>query len=82
LWQLLLRDAHYYAATGEETGLINVDFAPELKQISPALSDPQRVGLMVQSIKNTLADSIRNVHIQTALAALSLKLITIARTAG
>ena len=82
LWQLLLRDGHYYAVTGEESGLINVDFAPELKQISPALADPQRVGQMVQSIKNTLADSARNVHIQTALAALSLKLISIVRTAG
>ena len=82
LWQLLLRDAHYYAATGEESELVNVDFAPELKQLSPALSDPQIAGQMVQSIKNTLADSARNVHIQTALAALSLKLIAIVRTAG
>lgn len=82
LWQLLLRDAHYFAVTGEESELINVDFAPELKQLSPALADPQRVSQMIQLIKNTLADSVRNVHIQTALAALSLKLIAIVRTAG
>jgi DNA polymerase-3 subunit delta' len=74
LWLSLIRDCHYYTATGADTDLINIDFTAELKQLSQRLGEVRLADAMVGIIKNTLADFRRNVHIQTALAALSLKL--------
>lgn len=74
LWQSLIRDAHYYAATGHQDGLSNVDLAAELKQFGAPLGDVRLTSDVIGLIKNALADLRRNVHIQTALAALALKL--------
>jgi hypothetical protein len=74
LWQSLIRDAAYVANTSDEAGLVNVDFAPEIRQVSSRLSDPSVVDQMVQTTKNTLADLGLNVHIQPALIAMALKL--------
>ena len=41
-----------------------------------------KAGALVDHIKNTLADFARNVHIQTALAALTLKLQMSVKAAG
>jgi hypothetical protein len=82
LWQSLIRDCHYFAASGEEEGLTNVDFIPEIKQLSSYFSNLALAGALVDHIKNTLADFARNVHIQTALAALTLKLQMSVKAAG
>ena len=82
MWQSLIRDCHYFAATGAEEGLTNVDFIPEIKQLSSYFSNLALAGALVDHIKNTLADFARNVHIQTALAALTLKLQMSVKAAG
>ncbi|MDH4157776.1 MAG: hypothetical protein OEW00_10925 [candidate division Zixibacteria bacterium] len=74
LWQSLLRDCAKYALTGDDSGMVNIDFAPELKRLSKGLWGPPATQLIVENIKNTLADLRRNVHIQGALVALALKI--------
>ena len=74
LWQSLIRDCAYHAATGEEADLVNVDYTPEIKRLSPRFADSSVSGRMADEIKNTLADLTLNVHIQTSLVALALKL--------
>ncbi|MBD3257854.1 hypothetical protein GF377_05425 [candidate division GN15 bacterium] len=74
LWQSLLRDCACYAASGEEADLVNVDFQTEIKRLSVPFGSSALVQSAVELIKNTLADMLRNVHIQPALVALVLKL--------
>lgn len=74
LWQSLVRDCAFYATTGERTSLINVDFIPEIERISIPFASSRVASMMAADIKNTLADMRLNVHIQTALVALVLKL--------
>lgn len=74
LWQSLIRDCAYLANAADENELVNIDFTPEIRQMAPALSDPQVVQQMVETTKNTLADLPLNVHIQPALIAMALKL--------
>jgi len=79
LWQSLIRDCALHAATGEEDDLVNVDYTPEIKRLSPRFADSSVVSLMAVEIKNTLADLKLNVHIQAALVALALKLRSAAK---
>lgn len=74
LWQSLIRDCAYHAATGEEEDLINVDYTPEVRRLAPQFVDSSVSARMADEIKNTLADLSLNVHIQTSLVALALKL--------
>ncbi|MEA3297307.1 MAG: hypothetical protein U9R56_05535 [candidate division Zixibacteria bacterium] len=74
LWQSLIRDCARFAIVGDDDELTNIDFASELKKLSAAFSNPKLAPDMVASIKNTLADLRRNVHIPGALTALALKL--------
>ncbi|MCP4684865.1 MAG: hypothetical protein GY867_05380 [bacterium] len=74
LWQSLIRDCALHAATGEEDDLVNVDYTPEIKRLSPRFADSSVAAAMASEIKNTLADLELNVHIQAALVALALKL--------
>ena len=74
LWQSLLRDCANYALTGDDSGMVNIDFAPELKRLSKGLWGPPATQAIVENIKNTLADLGHNVHIQGALVALALKI--------
>jgi DNA polymerase-3 subunit delta' len=82
LWQSLIRDCLYYASTGDSEYLVNVDFAPEIVKLSRRFSQAQIGPSLVAHIKNTLADLRRNVHIQTALVALSLRLKSDLRASG
>jgi DNA polymerase-3 subunit delta' len=72
LWQSLIRDCAYYAVTADETRLVNVDFAGEIKKVSASFAVPSLSPRLIRSIKNTLADLQRNVHIHLSLVALSL----------
>jgi len=74
LWQSLIRDCTYYAITGSEDEVINVDFILELQKLADYFTDPQLASQMVENIRMTLADLRRNVHIQGALIALALRL--------
>lgn len=74
LWQSLIRDCACHAATGEEDDLVNVDYTPEIKRLAPRFADSSVASRMTDEIKNTLADLPLNVHIQTSLVALALKL--------
>lgn len=74
VWQSLVRDCAFYATSGESEGLVNVDFVPEIKRISIPFEDSGVTARMAGTIKNALADLRLNVHIQTALVALALKL--------
>jgi len=74
LWQSLIRDCTHYAATGEDDDLVNIDFASELRRIARFFEDSQVAVMMTDCIKKALADFRLNVHIQTSLAALVLKL--------
>lgn len=74
LWQSLIRDCAWHATTGEEEDLVNVDYTPEIRRLSPHFADPSIASRMADEIKNTLADLSLNVHIQTSLVALALKL--------
>jgi len=73
-WQSLARDCSYYAETGDDETLVNIDFAVELKKIARFFEESEQVVYMTECIKNALADLALNVHIQTALASLILKL--------
>ncbi len=74
LWQSLIRDCACHATTGDEDDLVNVDYTPEIKRLSPRFGDSSVASQMTEEIKNTLADLKLNVHIQAALVALALKL--------
>lgn len=82
LWQSLIRDGAYYANTADETGLKNVDFANETKQLAFRLADNDVVNGLVSATKNTLADLALNAHIQAALVAMALKLKEVLRSGG
>lgn len=74
LWQSLVRDCAYYAVSGSESEFVNVDFATDLRSFARSFDNPRLASAMTERIKITLADLRRNVHIQSALVALSLKL--------
>lgn len=74
LWQVLIRDTAYYAVTGDDTQIVNIDFESEIKKISPYFELPSLAPALTEEIKITLADLKLNVHIQGALMALTLKM--------
>jgi DNA polymerase-3 subunit delta' len=74
MWQTLIRDCHYIATADSTEGLTNLDLAERIRPLASAFADSRSAETMVAAIKNTLADMRRNVHIQTALAALTLQL--------
>lgn len=74
LWQTLVRDCSYYAMTGDDQGLISIDFVPEIIKLSRYFGPPGVTDGVTEAIKNTLADLPLNVHIQMAMAALVLKI--------
>ncbi|MEW6051634.1 MAG: hypothetical protein AB1644_11325 [Candidatus Zixiibacteriota bacterium] len=74
LWQSLVRDCVYYAVTGSDAEFVNVDFGSDLVKFARSFDDPKVAVAMTDRIKNTLADLRRNVHIQSALVSLSLRL--------
>ncbi len=74
VWQALVRDCAYFAVSGDEEGIANIDFATDIKKLSSYFSDPNTASEMVKEIKITLEDLRRNVHIQGALMALALRL--------
>jgi DNA polymerase-3 subunit delta' len=74
VWQGLIRDCAYFAVTGDEEGIANIDFSTDIRRLASRFSDPQTAPLMVGEIKNTLEDLRRNVHIPGALMALALRL--------
>lgn len=74
VWQALIRDCAYYAVSGDEEGIANIDFATDIKKLASRFSDPQTAPRMVAEIKNTLEDLRRNVHIPGSLMALTLRL--------
>lgn len=74
LWQSLLRDSHYLAVTGDKANLTNIDLVTAVEKSSARLVDAQTASELINQIKNTLADFERNVHIPTALAALSFQM--------
>jgi len=74
LWQSLIRDCAYFAHTGDEDGVVNIDFLSEIKHLSVHFSNSASVTHMVGTINNTLADLTRNVHTGTSLLALALGL--------
>lgn len=76
LWQALIRDCVSFAVSGDEDKIINVDFTTETRKLASFFSTPQLALDMVGNIKITLADLRRNVHIQGALMALALKLMS------
>lgn len=80
-WGSLIRDCANYAVTGDETQIINLDYAADIKRLSQPFVDPEVAPAMTTAIKNTLADLQRNVHIQPSVAALSLRLGAALRTA-
>lgn len=74
LWQSLLRDSHYLAVTGDCSNLTNIDLKTCVKNSSARLTNAKTASKLIDQIKNTLADFERNVHIPTALAALSFQM--------
>ncbi|MCB2229746.1 hypothetical protein KQH82_03450 [bacterium] len=81
LWQSLIRDCQDYAVRADAAQLTNIDFASEITKISRPFASSEVAGSMLVAIKNTLADLRLNVHIQTALAALVLKMRAALRSA-
>ncbi len=76
LWQMLIRDSANFAVTEDEKEIFNIDFITEIKDLSAYFQSSKLSIQMAETIKITLADLERNVHIQGALMALGLKLIT------
>lgn len=74
LWQLLIRDCSYYASTGQESDIINVDFLVDIKKLSPPFTHAGLTAQLLEYIKFTLADLPLNVHIQGSLMAMVLKM--------
>jgi DNA polymerase-3 subunit delta' len=73
-WQRLIRDCASVAVTGDGEDIVNVDFKGEIEKLSRFFAVPGLASMMVEDIKNTLADMRLNVHIQGALIALALRL--------
>lgn len=73
-WQSLIRDCAYYAVSNDREELVNIDFTAEIPRLAEYFSSSSLAGKMTADIKNTLADFKVNVHIQSALAALAIKL--------
>ena len=82
LWQSLMRDCQYYAASGDDQNFVNVDFASEIVKLSRAFEHTGAASAAAGHVKNALADLKRNVHIPPALVALSLKLKADLRASG
>ena len=80
-WQRLIRDCAWIATTGETDGVINIDFASDMQQFAPVFVVPGATARLTAHIKNTLADLVYNVHIQTALSALVLNMGATVRAA-
>lgn len=80
-WQSLIRDCHWLAIDGDTEQVTNVDFAGDLSKFAGVFRQPGMTDQLTGHIKNTLADLIYNVHIQTALAALVLKMSATLRQA-
>jgi DNA polymerase III subunit delta' len=74
LWQTLIRDCAGFSATGDADHIVNVDFQQDIVRFAPQFSEPLVAVGCAESIKNTLADLRRNVHIHGALVALSLSM--------
>ncbi len=74
LWQSLVRDCTMFAATGDRDKIANVDFGADVQRLSMPFAQPQTAPHVVNNIKFTLADIGRNVHIQTALMAMVLRI--------
>jgi DNA polymerase III subunit delta' len=74
LWQTLIRDCAGFSATGDADHIVNVDFQQDIIRFAPHFSEPIVVAGCALSIKNTLADLRRNVHIHGALVGLSLNM--------
>jgi DNA polymerase-3 subunit delta' len=73
-WQRLIRDCAWVASTGELDGVTNIDFMADMQQFAPLFAVPGVTARLTAHIKNTLADLVYNVHIQTALSALVLNM--------
>ena len=73
LWQSLTRDCAYYAATGDESGIVNSDYTTEIKNLSTCFRNSAANARLVELYKNTLDDLTRNVHIQLSLVAMALR---------
>lgn len=74
LWQSLIRDCGSWATLADEALITNIDYLDDIKRLSEYFADQHHLVQMSQAIKNTLADLKLNVHIQGALAALSLQM--------
>ena len=74
LWQSILRDSHYLAIMGDRSNLTNIDLLPCIEKTSSEIVNARTASELASQIKNTLADFGRNVHIPTALAALSFRM--------
>lgn len=74
LWQTFVRDCAYFGASADESGIVNSDFQKDICSLGDYFDRTGLAPVMISSMKNTLADLRRNVHIHTALAALSLEL--------
>ncbi len=74
MWQSLIRDCSSWATLADDSLITNVDYLDDIKRLAEYFTDQQHLIRMSQAIKNTLADLKLNVHIQGALAALSLQM--------
>lgn len=74
LWQHLIRDVARYAVTSDEAEISNIDFLSDIRSLSSYFNRKNLASELAESIKFTLADLNRNVHIQGALMALVLKM--------
>lgn len=81
IWQHLIRDCANFSVTEDESQILNVDFAGDIKKLSSYFQSGKTAKAMADEIKITLADLKRNVHIQGALMALVLKLKKIIKNA-
>ncbi len=80
LWATLIRDCAAYAGTGDESAIINCDFAPDLMKFSARFVDASVAAAMQTAVKNALADIRLNAHIHTTMAALALRLGAVLQT--
>ena len=74
LWQMLVRDIANFSVTHDENEIFNIDFSSEIQELASYFHSSELALQMAETIKITLADLERNVHIQGALMALGLKL--------
>ena len=71
---MLIRDCSAYQVTADENDITSLDFKADIIKLAPYFNDPKSTYEIIHSIKITLADLRRNVHIQGALMALVLKI--------